>query len=61
VRTLGRRLRLLEQHDRPPTVTVVRLFWAEEVAVCLEHSRCGIERSTGLHHAVVRLSWEVVA
>jgi len=61
VRTLDRRLRLLEQHDRPPIVTVVRIFWVEEVAVCLQHFSCGIERSTGLHHAVVRLSWEVVA
>jgi hypothetical protein len=41
------------------TVAPVRLFWADEVATCLEHYRCGIELSTGLHHAVVRLSWEV--
>ena len=61
MRSFDRRLRLLEQHDRPRTVPVVRIFWADEVAACLDHFSCGIERSTGLHHAVVRLSWEVLS
>jgi hypothetical protein len=57
--TLARRLRLLEQNKRTPTVRVILIYWADELATCSEHFSCGIERSTGLHHAIIRLGWDV--
>ena len=59
--TLSRRLRLLEEHARPVTQRIVRIFQADEVVACNEHLRCGVERSTGIHHPVIQLSWEVLS
>jgi hypothetical protein len=51
VRTLARRLTLLEARDRPAAaVPAVRLFWHDELLPCPEHPRCGVEPATGLHH-----------
>jgi len=62
MRTLSRRLLLLEQSARPVRPPEVKVFYDDDVAVCAVHARCSVEKLTGQHHAgVLKLTFAQVA
>ena len=55
MKTLDRRLSLLEQKIRPPVVPAIRVLYDDDLADCEEHLHCAVDLETGSHHKVIRL------
>ena len=59
MRTITRRLRLLEERMHPPRMPVVEVFFHDDLLPCSQHPNCDVERETGAHRTgVIRLRFK---